>query len=392
MIISRLILENWKNFQKIDVSLADRMFIVGANASGKSNLLDSIRFLRDISKRGLQYAVVEQRGGFSRIRCLAARQFPNITIEVHLSEKEGEEPIWKYKLMLKPAEEKNLKNEARIVQEFVWDKTGKRILNRNNSNSNKEDEETLKFTDLEQIRSNKSFREIYHFFQETQYLHIVPQLLREADSYVFSSNKEDFYGRNLLVKISETTKQIRERYFKKINDVLRIAVPQLEELKFVKDDNTGLPHLEARYIHWRKLGAKQQEVQFSDGTLRLIGFMWALLDGKETILMEEPELYLHTEIVKQIADFISKLQRKKGKENRQVIMTTHSYDLLDNQSIGANEVLILENSQEGTIVKVVKDSADLVNYLDSGFSMAETVIPKVAPKNISAIQQVKIWD
>jgi predicted ATPase len=85
MIISRLTLKNWRNFRSIDIDLTDRVFIVGPNASGKSNLLDAIRFLRDIAKPGggLQQAIV-QRGGVSKIRCLAARKEPAVEITVEL--------------------------------------------------------------------------------------------------------------------------------------------------------------------------------------------------------------------------------------------------------------------------------------------------------------------
>ena len=38
MIVSRLILKNWRNFREVDVPLQPRMFIVGPNAVGKSNL------------------------------------------------------------------------------------------------------------------------------------------------------------------------------------------------------------------------------------------------------------------------------------------------------------------------------------------------------------------
>jgi predicted ATP-dependent endonuclease of OLD family len=52
MIISKLVLRNWRNFRFADVDLTDRVFIIGPNASGKSNLLDVPRFLRDIAKPG----------------------------------------------------------------------------------------------------------------------------------------------------------------------------------------------------------------------------------------------------------------------------------------------------------------------------------------------------
>ena len=42
MIVKRLIVKNWRNFQQADVLLRERQFIVGPNASGKSNLLDIV--------------------------------------------------------------------------------------------------------------------------------------------------------------------------------------------------------------------------------------------------------------------------------------------------------------------------------------------------------------
>ena len=87
MIISRVKLKNWRNFREVDVELDDRVFVVGPNASGKSNFLDVFRFLRDIAKSGggLQKAI-EDRGGLSKVRCLPARQDPSVGIVVHLAE------------------------------------------------------------------------------------------------------------------------------------------------------------------------------------------------------------------------------------------------------------------------------------------------------------------
>lgn len=68
-------LENWKNFRWVDVPLQRRLFIIGPNASGKSNFLNAIRFLRDICdpEGGFQRAV-KLHGGISQIRCLHARK------------------------------------------------------------------------------------------------------------------------------------------------------------------------------------------------------------------------------------------------------------------------------------------------------------------------------
>lgn len=391
MVISEIKLINWKNFQQVDVKMSSRVFVVGANASGKSNFLDVIRFMRDIVKQagGLQYAV-EQRGGVSKIRCLAARKRSDVAIEIYLAENDtSKKPLWKYYLSFKHSGGGIFAKQASIVEEKVTDSKGKVVVHRTETDKN-EDAETLKFTFLEQPNSNQLFRAVYHFFQDTQYLHIVPQLIRDSDSYLLAANKEDFYGRNLLDRMDKTNKRTRDSFLRRINEVLQLAVPQLKDIEFVKD-KSGIPHLEATYEHWRAKGAKQQESQFSDGTLRLIGFMWALLDGQESILLEEPELYLHSAIVKQLPEFIFKLQRRKGRI-RQVIISTHSYDILSNEGISGEETLVLITTKEGTQITQAMDLPDVKKYLEAGFTIAESVIPKVAPSNIQQILELKDLD
>ncbi len=101
MIISRLILKNWRNFRSIDVNLENRVFLVGPNASGKSNFLDVFRFLHDIVSGGGLQKAVEKRGGFSKIRCLSARQNPDIEIELYFASDPGGVPIWRYAIGIK---------------------------------------------------------------------------------------------------------------------------------------------------------------------------------------------------------------------------------------------------------------------------------------------------
>ena len=100
MIINRLIAKNWRNFREIDVHLSERQFIVGANASGKSNLLDIFRFLRDVVKPegGGSQKAVKDRGGLSKIRSLAARKDPEVKIEIHLADDADSSAAWQYSL------------------------------------------------------------------------------------------------------------------------------------------------------------------------------------------------------------------------------------------------------------------------------------------------------
>lgn len=387
MYVSYINLENWKNFHQCKVELSERCFIVGPNAAGKSNFLDALRFLRDIVKQGggLQTAV-DARGGIKKIRCLSARTKTNVLIEVHLSEPNTTVPKWEYLLDFKHVGGGIQKNQVSVISEIVK-KDGQTVLKRTEE-SEGEDAETLKYTLLQQAMSNKEFRELHDFFIDMQYLNIIPQLVRESETVSFYSDKEDYFGRNFLQKLSMLNERTRSSYFRKINDVLKLAVPQLEELSYRKD-NMGVPHLEARYKHWRAQGSKQQESQFSDGTLRLIGFLFAMIDSKGVLLLEEPESNLHSAIVTKFPDFIAKMQRTK-KTACQVLITTHSYDILSNAGISGDEVLLLTPSMEGTEVKRISEIQDVRQELEAGLSVADSIFPISEPENIDLISQLKM--
>lgn len=389
MIISKIELFNWKNFHRCEVGVQERCFVVGANAAGKSNFIDALRFLRDVAKQGggLQTAV-RVRGGITKIRCLAARKQSNVKLAIELSESDSRELCWHYELNFKHTGGGIRENQVKIVSEKVFSGREQRYVLDRSAETLGEDEETLKYTYLEQPNANKDFRVIQQFLQNVEYLNVVPQMVRESASSSYSGDKEDYYGRNFLKRLALLNDNTRRSYFRKINEFLKLAVPQLEELSFVKDE-IGVPHLEARYVHWRTRGSKQQEMQFSDGTLRLIGFLFALIDSNGVLLLEEPEINLHPGIVAQFPEFIAKIQRVK-KGGRQVFITTHSYDILSNEGIAPEEVLLLTNSPEGTEVEVLSNVEKAKNILAAGFSMADVVMPLTKPWSIESMSHIKL--
>lgn len=182
MFVSRITLKNWRNFRKVDVDLHAPTYLIGPNASGKSNLLDVFRFLRDVCKPaggGLAKAV-EARGGITKLRCLHARKDTEVRIEVHLKETlEDDAPAWRYILGFKS--EGQGKQRPTVSVEQVWhrDKTAP-IIDRPDARD-KRDRVRLTQTYLEQINTNEKFREVVEFFASATYLHLVPQLLKFAD-------------------------------------------------------------------------------------------------------------------------------------------------------------------------------------------------------------------
>jgi predicted ATPase len=365
---SQLRLANWRNFVAVDVALQGRVFLIGPNASGKSNFLDSVRFLRDLVALGGGFEeAITKRGGVSRLRCLAARRYPDIEIGVSVGSG-NENPVWQYELSF------SQDNRQRpLIKREVVSRSGKMLLERPDTND-QHDPARLHQTNIEQVNVNREFRELADFFRTVRYLHLVPQLLREPDRYI--GRTQDPFGSDFLEQVARTSEKTRNARLRKIREALKVAVPQLQELQFFRDEAKGTPHLRGRYAHWRPKGAWQTEEQFSDGTLRLLGLLWSVLDGSGPLLLEEPELSLHPDVVRFLPPMFAKMQRRSG---RQVLVSSHSADLLRDEGIGLDEVLLLKPHAEGTRVEVAINLEQAKALVEGGVPLPDAVLPETRP-------------
>jgi predicted ATPase len=364
-------LENWRNFRSVDEPLHRRVFLVGPNASGKSNLLGVFRFLRDLASvgGGLQEAV-RSRGGVSSLRCLAARAASDIVVKVGVAGPDGG-PSWTYEL--------RIGHDARLRRPIVKTETVRRddredpVIDRPDD-ADTRDRERLTQTHLEQVNANRDFRQVAEFLGTVRYLHIVPQLVRDPDRSV--GRADDPYGGDFLHRIARTPAKTRDARLRRIGTALRVAVPNLDEIEF-RQDERGTPHLRGRYAHWRPNGAWQTEELFSDGTLRLLGLLWTVLDGTGPLLLEEPELSLHPEVVRFVPQLLARMQ---GRTGRQVILSTHSPDLLRDGGIGLDEVLLLRPGREGTEVFPAASKTEIRALLENGVDLADAILPWTRPE------------
>jgi predicted ATPase len=369
---THIAVDNWRNFTRIDVPLQQRMFLVGPNAAGKSNFLDCFRFLGEVAAVGGGFeAAVKRRGGVSSIRSLAARRYPGISLSVTLGNDRSPQE-WAYELSFKQD------NQSRplVAAESVRFR-GKAILDRPDQ-LDEEDPERLRQTHLEQVNVNREFRIVSDFFSSVQYMHIVPQLVREPDRSVGKTN--DPFGGDFLEQIARTPKQTREARLRRIIQALQVAVPQLQSLE-MNADVRGVPHLRGKYQHWRKHGAWQSEERFSDGTLRLLGLLWAVTEGVGPLLLEEPELSLHPEVVRQIPQMFAQLQRRAG---RQIIFSSHSPEILGDAGIENQEVLVLQPRREGTSANLLSSLPD-ADLRAAGIDLPDILRGLTSPEHASQL-------
>lgn len=133
-------------------------------------------------------------------------------------------------------------------------------------------------------------------------------------------------------------------------------------------------------------GAKQREDQFSDGTLRLLGLLWALLDSDSLLLLEEPELSLNSGIVNKLPALMHRLQNQR---KRQIILSTHSADLLFDKGIGGEDVIVLVPNREGTEVRVASSMSEIRKLLEAGLSAGEAIVPRTMPEKAN---QLSLFD
>jgi len=375
MRISRLILKNWRNFTDVDVALQKRVFILGNNGLGKSNLLDALRFLRDVAKAeggGLQYAI-KKRGGIANIRSLFARRSPEVKINVEMEEENNGTPTtWNYLLVLK---QERSGNHRVLVKEEVIKKNGKSILNRSDDSEGKDDPDKLTQTALEQTSANKDFRDLFHFFQSFHYLHMVPQLIRNAVEFQGNILQDDPYGQGLINNMALLNEKTRKSRLHRISKALEEIKPHFGDFEFQRDARTEHP-------------TYQNEWQLSDGELRLIGLVWTVLEAREVIMLEEPEISFNEGIVNQLPAIFAQaaLSRKKG-DKPQIIVTTHSAALLSDKGIDGSEVLLLTNTENGggTKVELVSDNSFMAQELKSGLSVADAVLSHAQTGQLSLL-------
>lgn len=381
---TRVRLENWRNFREAEVRLDKRAFLVGPNASGKSNFLDALRFLRDIARPegGLSSALVQPgRGSFKRIRCLFARRPSALTIDVDVGD-DTDEALWSYMLVLQ--QHGAVRGDPVTVERETVKHRGDVVLDE------RRPEQTLDWllwtqTKLEQVQQNQRFRELAEFFTSIRYLHVVPQIVRDARRSIVTT--EDPFGGDLLRRMKDTPKKTREPRLKRMVEALKLAVPQFEGLK-LEDDSDGRPHLNAAFRHWRVHPTQQDETLLSDGTLRLLGFLWSITERGGPLLLEEPELSLHDAVVAQLPAMIAKAQRLSG---RQVVASTHSEALLNAPGITPHEVHRIRVSENGSAIETAADNPMIREQVEkAGWSLGQAVLPLTQPEGIEKLGSLSV--
>lgn len=386
MIVSRLVLKNWKNFQSVNIPLSPRTFVMGPNGIGKSNFLDALRFLADIARPGGGlHQALQVRGGFNGIKFRAAKKKEPVEIEVHLADSALSDTYYRYSLGLAA----DPSGPPYLTHERVR-KSGELILDRPDKNDSGGLAQ-MKETVLEQAGSgkmthdfgpNNSLKEIAEFFGSMRYLDFRPELLRHQHPFPPADLPGDPFGRKILQRAAEMPATERDRRIKIIEDVLKLAIPQMPKFNF-SPDRSGSPGLEGTFEIGRPR-AKFKQDRISDGTLAAFAILWCFMEDGPVLVLEKPESFLNPGTIHRLC-MILYLKSVLGKE-KQLIISTHSPEFLkeDITPISAEEIILMVESdyRKGTQAFLDSSFPSIVRDMKRGMTADEAVPHYAGPLDL----------
>ena len=330
MKLTHVSLINWRNFGSLEVDIHNRLFIVGPNASGKSNFLDALKFLADVTRPGggLTYALNE-RGGMKSVRFLNAlnRNHGNLTIAVQIADGDDQ---WTYELSLHSR--KNGDHGPEIVKEEVT-KNGRVVVSRPSADD-EADPELLSQTHIEQNAMNREFRDVAKF----------------------------------LAAINSMPENPEKKPLANIQTMLQAVVPGLT----MEAADVGKPY----------------PVECSEGTLHLIGLLGTIFAQPTTsssvLLLKTPERSLNATIVRNLPQMIASAQANR-KNQLQVFLSTHSPDLLADEGIHPQEVLVLQVNEDGTYGQLLAEIDEVQTDLAVELPIPDIVQSLINPKGLEPL-------
>lgn len=326
-LISRVRLEHFRSIPTCDVALGPLTFVVGRNASGKSNFLDALHFIADALRDNLDFAL-ERRGGIGEIRLRSRTRPFDVTIQLDLAL--PEERRAEYRVVISSQEnEVFVKSESCSVELGPGDKASYSISQGVVTGIENAPPAAKDRLYLVTASGLPAFRPAFDALSGMRFYNLVPMRMREPIEVDRRSELAPD-GANIgavlgnLEKRDPATVRSIEQYLEKI-------LP-------------GLTHLE-RYlvgsretIEFEQNGWTFEALQMSDGTLRALGILAAVLRGSEAhprlVGVEEPETALHPAAFGVLRDAL-----REAAEKRQIIVTSQSPELLDDPDLQPHEIL-----------------------------------------------------
>ncbi|MBF2760779.1 MAG: AAA family ATPase [Ectothiorhodospiraceae bacterium AqS1] len=345
-LIRRIRLQNYKNIAACDIDLGRIAVLVGQNGSGKSNFLDGLRFVADSLGSSLDHAMRE-RGGIDAVRRKSSGHPTHfgIRIDFDLGEITGR---YGFLIAALPEGGYEVRKEECVVAGRDATSPGHHYVverGRYIQGNLKSLPPAIKSDRLYLVALSgfEEFRPVYDALSTMGFYHFNPDAIRRIEK----ADRGDILerdGRNLPSVLHNIEKNHPD-FKRRIEQYLESITPGIISVK--RHPLGSMETLEFRQrVQGEKHPWKFEAGNMSDGTLRVLGVLVALFQGagkgdsmNRFIGIEEPEVALHPAAAGGLIDAI-----KDASEHTQILMTSHSPDLLEHIS---EESILVVTSSEG---------------------------------------------
>jgi predicted ATPase len=347
--LTRLVLRNYKSIAACGVDLGALTFLVGPNGSGKSNFLDALRFTSDSLRSSLDNALRE-RGGIAEVRRRSGGHPTNfgIRLEFQLPSAKGH---YAFRIGARPQGGYEVQTEECVIltperTAFLVVGGEVRAFDLGRARNGITPPAALKDRlYLVNVSGLPEFRPVYDALSRMGFYNLNPDRIRDFQA-PDSGELLVRDGGNLtsVLRQLSSTDESRKR---RIEEYLSSIVPGVSGVD-VKD----VPPKATLEFRQQVAGSSDPWRFFagnmSDGTLRALGILVALFQPEENagsrvplVGIEEPEIALHPAAVGALLDAL-----REASQATQVIVTTHSPDLLESADIG-DELLLAVYADKG---------------------------------------------
>ena len=348
-----------------DIAIGDLNLFIGANASGKSTILDALRFLSEaVAERDFRGPMFS-RGGLIHLAWKGATASSvELAVRVAASDSTFE---WTVRLVREGYDF----GVVERVQQYRGGLTPTPLLEafhgkgwwRSGEHGEKVDlRQSSTSCALAAAAADASFpaHDVAEFIGRWGFFDPNPFLLRRDWSSV-ESPRLDHYGRNLAETLYRLDTTTRQRILEATRSI--VGLPQDIEPKLAEDEDRF-------YFLQQEAGLQYRVHQMgvSSGTLRMLALMTALHTSSEARLIgiEEPENYVHPGALSSLVEYLGDIG-----ENIQLAVTTHSPLVLDALGDPQFVRVVRQDGERGTVVES-GDAEGVRRALDaSGFGLGE---------------------
>jgi predicted ATPase len=366
-VLKSLTLKNYRSVVAERIEFDNPTFLVGPNASGKSNIVDAIAFLAEAMTQPLP-AVFERRGGVDKVRnALANSSGSSLAVGVEIG---GADWTARYALEVQIPDGPAKRVFEVVREQCIVESPGRQDwFDRRNgtlqSNVGAQLQARPEYLVMPILGGLTQLNAALQVLMSMRVYAIRPDNMREARTP--DSGEVLLRDGSNIASVVERIIASRRSSHIDINaelwDPLRVVLPGLDYV--IAKSETGKITLEFRQ------SIKNSPMTFeasamSDGTMRTLGFLAAILQQQKpsVLVIEEPEASIHPAAAMGIMQDIL----HSYSEDRQIIVTSHSTDLLDTKWIGHRHLRVV-SWQDGE-TRVTRVSKGTSNILDRHLAYA----------------------